>query len=301
MEIQSLERRNSEYALFESQRKLDSQKQQLLMANHWADEAQRERIQLCSELGTKSHLHKECYARVCQEIEELKRRCNHEENAAKERKLEEFVAQQDQESRTVNLLRDQVRRLQDRLEFIEDSRIFQDPDSPSSSGSADVTHQAHVSSSSIKPSRETRTPRITRADMSIPGDVIDCQPARRDPHELHDISKNLATSSGIPRKEGIEKSGSEEPLQSMPSPCFQVRARKKVWTTEIVLCLWQTMLRVVGLVLKVAWEFRVILPRMHLGKFPGHPEFQSWILNFRTEVCSKAKKPMLALQWSRKS
>ena len=34
MEIQHLERRNSEYALFESQRGLESQRQQLLEANH---------------------------------------------------------------------------------------------------------------------------------------------------------------------------------------------------------------------------------------------------------------------------
>ena len=38
--------------------------------------------------------------------------------------------------------RDQVRKLQERLEFIEDSKIFQDPDSPSSFGSANVSHQA---------------------------------------------------------------------------------------------------------------------------------------------------------------
>ena len=36
---------------------------------------------------------------------------------------------------------------------------------------------------------------------------------------------------------------------------------------------------------------------MHLGKIPDHTEFQGWIVNFRTEVCSKAKKPTLALQW----
>ena len=33
------------------------------------------------------------------------------------------------------------------------------------------------------------------------------------------------------------------------------------------------------------------------GRFPDHSEFQSWIVNFRTEVCSKAKNPTLALQW----
>ena len=36
---------------------------------------------------------------------------------------------------------------------------------------------------------------------------------------------------------------------------------------------------------------------MHLGKSPEHTEFQSWTANFRTEVCSKAKNPTLALQW----
>ena len=32
------------------------------------------------------------------------------------------------------------------------------------------------------------------------------------------------------------------------------------------------------------------------GKNPDHTEFQSWIVNFRTEVRTKAKNPMLALQ-----
>ena len=52
--------------------------------------------------------------------------------------------------------------------------------------------------------------------MRISGNVFDCQPARRDPDELHDTSKNLATSSKVLRREGIEKSGCEEPLQSIP-------------------------------------------------------------------------------------
>ena len=45
MEIQNLERRNSGYALFESQRELESQRRQMLEANQWADQAQRQRIQ----------------------------------------------------------------------------------------------------------------------------------------------------------------------------------------------------------------------------------------------------------------
>ena len=33
---------------------------------------------------------------------------------------------------------------------------------------------------------------------------------------------------------------------------------------------------------------------MHQGRFPDHTEFQSWIVNFRTEVCSKAQNPTRA-------
>ena len=189
MEIQNSEKRSSEYAFFESQRELESQRQQLLMASCWANQAQRERIHLCSELEMKSHLHQEGYARGCQESEELKRRCSQGENAARQQKLEELIAQQNQDS-----LRDQVRKLQERLELIEDSRIFQDPDSPSSDGSTHISHQARIASGSRKPSREPRTPRITRADMSISGDVHDCQPARGDPDEIRNNSKNLAKS-----------------------------------------------------------------------------------------------------------
>ena len=81
-----MERRNSEYALSESQRELESQRLQLLEVNQWADQAQRERIHLCSELEMKSSLHQECYARSCQENEELKRHCYQEENAEKTNK-----------------------------------------------------------------------------------------------------------------------------------------------------------------------------------------------------------------------
>ena len=82
-----------------------------------------------------------------------KRRCYKE---ATQQKLNEYSMQQDQESQTVSLLRDQVRTLQERLQFIEDSKIFQDPDSPNSYDSAHVPHQALITSSSRKPGRESR-------------------------------------------------------------------------------------------------------------------------------------------------
>ena len=49
VEIKDLQRRNSEYALYESRKELESQRQQLRQASRWADHAQRERINLCGE------------------------------------------------------------------------------------------------------------------------------------------------------------------------------------------------------------------------------------------------------------
>ena len=101
MEIKNLMRRNSEYALIESRRELESQRQQFFVSQ--SEHAQRERIHSCGELEMNDHLHQESYARSCREIEELKRRCYHEENTEKQRRLSEIPTQHDQESRTVSL------------------------------------------------------------------------------------------------------------------------------------------------------------------------------------------------------
>ena len=119
-----------------------------------------------------------------------------------------------------------------------------------------VPHQALITSSSRKFSREVGMPRSTREKMSIPGNVFDRQHAQRDPDELYKYSKNWQHHqeslmiSRILRKEGIEKNGSEEPLQSRPLPCFSVRLRRKSLDSKQVLCLWLTMSWVFGLVLK---------------------------------------------------
>ena len=102
------------------------------------------RVHLCSQLEMKIRLHQDCHARSCHEIEELRRRCYREENGATQQKLNEYSIQHDQESRTASSVRDQIRKLQERLEFIEDLQIFQDPDSPSSFGSAPDSHQAVI-------------------------------------------------------------------------------------------------------------------------------------------------------------
>ena len=42
---------------------------------------------------------------------------------------------------------------------------------------------------------------------------------------------------------------------------------------------------------------RFPISELHLGNFPTFWEFQSWIVNFRTEVCSKSADPHLTMHW----
>ena len=53
MEVRNWERRNSESAIFEIHQEVESQRSLLQQANHWADQAQREKINLCWELKGK--------------------------------------------------------------------------------------------------------------------------------------------------------------------------------------------------------------------------------------------------------
>ena len=43
---------------------------------------------------------------------------------------------------------------------------------------------------------------------------------------------------------------------------------------------------------------RFPISEIHLGKFPDSLEFQSWKVNFKTEVCSKTKDLHLTMHWT---
>ena len=125
-------------------------------------------------------IHKESYARGCREIEKLKWRCCQEETTEKTTKIGS------------NFLRSMIRNHE------QWESILLRPWLTEQLWRTYVPHQALITSSSIgKPSREIGMPRNTRENMSIPGNVFDCQQARRDPEELHNDSRNLTTPSGI--------------------------------------------------------------------------------------------------------
>ena len=69
MEIEDLEKRCSELALCESQPELESQRLRPREANHWDDQAQRQKINLRGKFEMENRHHQECHT-SCREIGE---------------------------------------------------------------------------------------------------------------------------------------------------------------------------------------------------------------------------------------
>ena len=102
MEVQNLKRRNSEYALFESQRELESQRQQQLEANQ--SKLNVKEYICVADWGWRTIFTKNAVQEVAEKLKifltdsAVKRKI-----LKKQWRLEEFLPQHDQESRTVSL------------------------------------------------------------------------------------------------------------------------------------------------------------------------------------------------------
>ena len=218
----------------ESQREFESQRQQLLEING-AYLAQRERICLCSRFGDEGP------SPSIMLYKKLPRIWRIEKEVAIERKLQKKTTtkigrtstQQDQESRTVSLLSDQRRRLQERLESIEDSKIFYDLDSPSSYDN--ITFLIKLLFLRVQLSLAARlecceiheTIWVFLETFLIVNMLNEILMKCSIIQEIWQHHRESLMMSRILRTEGIENSGSEEPLQSILLPCFSVRARRK--------------------------------------------------------------------------
>ena len=66
MNIRNWEQRNSDVAVYETNRELESQRLEPYQANQWADQAQREKINLFGELEMRNRIFQENRARDCQ-------------------------------------------------------------------------------------------------------------------------------------------------------------------------------------------------------------------------------------------
>ena len=72
MDFLNWEQRNSDNALCETNRELESQRLELYQANQWADQAQRGKINLFGEMEMRNGFFQESRARHCQEIGEFR-------------------------------------------------------------------------------------------------------------------------------------------------------------------------------------------------------------------------------------
>ena len=190
------ERRNSEFAQYESQCELESQRHQLRQASQWADQAHREIMRLCGELERKNRFHS---------------RKLHKKPPRNRRIMKTLLSGRTQ------IVPIQIGRIlyaagagskhsessQGSNQRITRIGEFHDPDSGNSSGISHVPNQPLItSSSSRKPSRDSGFLRDTRNDMGIRGNDFEDLPAREGhPSEFFENSINLALSSRMTRKE----------------------------------------------------------------------------------------------------
>ena len=75
MEFEVGSTKKSETDLYETNRELESHRLELHQANQWADQTQREKINLRGEWEMRNRLYPESRAIICQETEELRGMC----------------------------------------------------------------------------------------------------------------------------------------------------------------------------------------------------------------------------------
>ena len=131
MDKRNWEQRSADIALYETNQKLESQRLELHQANQWADQAQREQINLSGELEMRN-------ARNCQEIQELRRICCEETDRARQLRIDELSMQQERNPTIASQLLTQIQELKDNVNSLSDAREFYDPESGSSSGVSHV-------------------------------------------------------------------------------------------------------------------------------------------------------------------
>ena len=112
MDVRNWQQRNSDIALYETNRELESQKLELYQANRGADQAQGDKINLRGEEEMRSRFFQGSRARNCQEIDELRRICCEETDRARQLRIDELSMQLERHPTTVSQLLTQSQDLQ---------------------------------------------------------------------------------------------------------------------------------------------------------------------------------------------
>ena len=133
----------------------------------------------------------------------------------------------------------------------------------------------------------------TRDEMNIPGNVFDRQHAQRDPDEMFNYSRNLATPSGIADdvKDSENRRNWEQwEWRTIAIKTFALlfsKSKEKKSRRQISLMSMTDHSLGIGTCTQSMTIPSYLHSERHLQKFPDQTEFQSWIVHYQVEVCAK--------------
>ena len=122
MDRKSRERRNSDFALYETNQQLESQRLKFYQANQWADQAQNENSRLFGELSMENRIYQAHHERWCQEVEGLRRSCRKQADKVRQLKIDELPLHQKENLSTVNQLLSHIQELQDKVNSLNEGK-----------------------------------------------------------------------------------------------------------------------------------------------------------------------------------
>ena len=195
---------------------------------------------------------------------------------------------------TSSQLLTQTQKLQNKVKSLSDAREFYDPETGSSSG---VTH-VPIQPSTIPilmtmPCRDSGLPLDARNTMGTSKNVLESLLAREGPSSaLFENSRNLASSScglGPGTTVNIVEHGRGVRQEPQSSSIPTSRFHQGVATLNP--------LSHTGGTYSHNFMMDHPLSELNFGEFPDSLEFQSWKVNFKTEVCTKSAYPHLTMHW----
>ena len=174
-EARNWERRNSDFAFREINQEFESQRFQLHQASPWADQAQRDKINMYGDLELRKRPFQEDHARDCQEFEELRRICCEEIDQAIQARIEELSSlQQHRNPSIASQMVVHIRDLQNEVNSLSDAREFHDLESREQFWSDPRSRSnSTILTSRILPRCDSGSPRNTHNCTGIMGNVFE--------------------------------------------------------------------------------------------------------------------------------
>ena len=200
---------------------------------------------------------------------------------------------QQRDPQTVSQLLAQMRESQDKVNSLSDAREFHDPETAGSSGASHVTRPPLA-----KPSYRT----VPRRDSGLPPETLNMMGisdvfwtttcSRRTTSKYLEKSRNLASSS-----RGVKPKLTEH---TMTTGSKRTPEQQDLSNSRNILHCGDGISRHIGGTYSHGgmMEYpRFPISELHLAKFPDSMEFESWKVNFKTEVCAKTANPQVTMPW----